>query len=203
MKEKILEFYVNKFNYLNSIDGLDLNFIPPVIRRRMSALDKLTLSTLNKTYTDNIQYIVFSSRFGQVDRLLKIIDQYKEYKEVSPNAFSGSVHNYSASFFLLNQKNAIPYTSLSAGDHSISMGLLYSVVAGYDNVLFCYADVNNGKCNSLAINIAKKMSPNATPYNLKLESNNTNPDEYEKYLDLFNGGAPNLRTPDFIVERLL
>ena len=203
MKENILKFYVNKFNYLNSIDGLDLSFIPPIVRRRMSTLDKLTLSTLNKTYTDNIQYIVFSSRFGQVDRLLKIIDQYKEYKEVSPNAFSGSVHNYSVSFFLLNQKNAIPYTSLSASDHSISMGLLYSIVASYDNILFCYADVNKGVYNSLAINITKKISPKATPYNLKLESNNTNQDEFEKYVDLFNGVSTNLRTSNFIIERVL
>ena len=76
MKESNLEFYVNKFNYLNDIDGLDLSFIPPIVRRRMSVLDKITLSNLNSVYSDNIENIVFSSQYGEVTKLLKIIDQY-------------------------------------------------------------------------------------------------------------------------------
>ena len=203
MKEKFLEFYVNKFNCLNSIDGLDLSFIPPIVRRRMSALDKLTLSLINKTYTDNIQYIVFSSQFGQIDRLLKIISQYKECKEVSPNTFSGSVHNYSVSFFLLNRQISIPYTSLSAGDKSISMGLLSSVISNYDNVLFCYADINNDECNSLAINITKKPTTKSQKYKLKLGNSTIEQDKFKDFTDLFSGELTTLKTSDFVIERVL
>lgn len=205
MKEKILEFYVNKFNYLNSVDELDLSFIPPIVRRRTSALDKFALSALNETFTDNIQYIVFSSQFGQVDRLLKIIEQYKEFKEVSPNTFSGSVHNYSASSFLLNRQISIPYTSLCAGNKSISTGLLTSVISSYDNVLFCYGDVNNGECKSMALNITKNELPQvqATKYILKLESNAVNHDEFENYVNLFSAKENCLKTPNYTIERVM
>ena len=68
MKESNLECYVNKFNYVNDIDGLDLSFIPPIVRRRMSVLDKITLSNLNSVYSDNIENIVFSSQYGEVHK---------------------------------------------------------------------------------------------------------------------------------------
>ncbi len=203
MKENNLEFYVNKFCCLNSIDGLDLSFIPPIVRRRMSSLDKLTLFLLNETYTDNIQYIVFSSQFGQIDRLLKIISQYQECKEVSPNTFSGSVHNYSVSSFLLNRQISIPYTSVAAGEESLLMGLLSSVISNYDNVLFCYADINNGECNSLAINLTKKPLPESSKYKLKLESNSVKQDTFKNFVNLFSGKLTSIKTPAFTVERVM
>ena len=107
MKEILLEFYVNKYNYLKNSNEIDLSFIPPIMRRRMSIVDKYILSVLNNIYSDNIENIVFSSQYGEVERLIKLINQYTENKEVSPNAFSCSVHNYSEGFFLLNKQKSI------------------------------------------------------------------------------------------------
>lgn len=202
MNTNVLEFYVNKFNYFDSIDAIDLSNIPPVIRRRMSALDKITLLALDKTYTDTIQNIVFSSRFGEVDRLLKIIDQYTQNNEVSPNTFSGSVHNYPVSFFLLNKQLSVPYTALSAYKNSISSGLMTSLVSNYDNVLFCYSDVNNGAGNSLAINLSKKFYKESTKYVVKLQSNNNSEDSFDNYVKLFSGIIYSVRTHSYTIERL-
>lgn len=203
MKERSLKFYVNKFNYLDSADDLDLSFVPSIVRRRMSLLDKLALSTINAVYTDDIEYIVFSSQFGQVDRLLKIISQHNECNEVSPNTFSGSVHNYSASFFLLNQKISIPYTSLCSSDESVSTGLLVSVISNYDNVLYCYGDVNNGVCNSLAINITKNNLSKGAKYCLKLENNAGVKDKFKNFADLFEGKSACLKTSKYLIERII
>ena len=104
MKTNFLKFYADKFKFFDDVDALDLSDIPPIIRRRMSKLDKMTFSALEGVFTDSVQNVVYSSQFGEVDRLLKIIDQYTECDEVSPNTFSGSVHNYPVSFFLLNNK---------------------------------------------------------------------------------------------------
>ena len=168
----------------------------------MSALDKITLLALDNSYTDTIQNIVFSSRFGEVDRLLKIIDQYTQDNEVSPNTFSSSVHNYPVSFFLLNKRHSIPYTALSAHKNSISSGLLASLVSDYDNVLFCYSDVNNGIENSLAINISKKYHEDSTKYILKLQSNSNMEDSFDNHVKLFSGIISSVRTSSYTIERL-
>lgn len=201
MKDNLLEFYVNSFDYLNNSDKVDLSFLAPIIRRRMSTLDKIAVAVLNNTYTENIQNIVFSSQYGEVERLLKIINQYTENKEVSPNTFSGSVHNYAVGFFLLNKQKPISYTALSACEHSISIGILTSVISEYDNVLFCYADSNNEKSITMAINLTKIPNVQADKYTIKLENNTKNDDTFDNYIDLFTGRINTLKTPIFTIKR--
>lgn len=201
MKDNLLEFYTNKYNFSKDTDKLDLNFIPPIQRRRLGTLDKIAVANLNSVYSDNIQNIVFSSQYGEVERLMKLISQYTENKEVSPNIFSGSVHNYPAGFFLLNKQNPIPYTSISACEHSISMGLLSSVTANYDNTLFCYADTNNGQTNALAINLTKIPAQESVKYIIKPENNEAVNDEFDSFIKLLNGEINSLKTSIYTIER--
>ncbi|MBQ3310772.1 beta-ketoacyl synthase chain length factor [bacterium] len=203
MKTNVLEFFVNKFNYTDTVDGLDLSNLSPIIRRRMSTLDKITFSVLDKTYTDSVQNIVFSSQYGEVDRLLKIIDQYTQNNEVSPNTFSGSVHNYPVSFFLLNKKLSIPYTAISAYENSISSGLLVSLISKYDNILYCYCDVNNGIVNALAINLSRFSDNLNNKYAIKMDNNNGSDDSFDNYTKLFNGTVSSLKTPNYTIEKVI
>ncbi len=201
MKESNLDFYVNKFNYLNDIEGLDLSFVPPIVRRRMSVLDKITLSNLNSVYSDNIENIVFSSQYGEVTKLLKIIDQYMTEKEVSPNTFSTSVHNYAVSSFLLNKQKPIPYTALSACGQTFSIGLLSSVISNYNNVLYCYSDDNKGIINSFAVNLSKTKEQDANKYILIPQNNAVFNDEFINYQKLFNGEIDAIKTPTYTLMR--
>lgn len=194
---------MNKFNYTDTVDGLDLSNLSPIIRRRMSTLDKITFSVLDKTYTDSVQNIVFSSQYGEVDRLLKIIDQYTQNNEVSPNTFSGSVHNYPVSFFLLNKKLSIPYTAISAYENSISSGLLVSLISKYDNILYCYCDVNNGIVNALAINLSRFSDNLNNKYAIKMDNNNGSDDSFDNYTKLFNGTVSSLKTPNYTIEKVI
>ncbi len=203
MKEILLEFYVNKYNYLKNSNEIDLSFIPPIMRRRMSIVDKYILSVLNNIYSDNIENIVFSSQYGEVERLIKLINQYTENKEVSPNAFSGSVHNYSEGFFLLNKQKSIPYTAVSSCEHSISMGFLSAVVSNYNNIIFCYVDVDTNSDNqsAFAINLTKTPESDTIKYTIKLKNNPITKDDFDNYIKLFSGNITTLKTPIYTIER--
>ena len=202
MKEAVLNFYVNKYNFLKDTNSLDLSFLPPILRRRMSTLDKITLSLLNQTYSDDVQNIVFSSQYGEVERLIKLISQYLEDKEVSPNAFSGSVHNYSSGFFLLNKQNPLPYSALASCENSISMGLLSSVISNYDNILFCYADFYDNNANALAINLTKQKKSQSDEYIISLENNTNIKDNFNNFINLFDKNINSLKTSNYTIERV-
>ena len=202
MKDNTLEFYVNKFNCIDNIEDMDLSFIPPIVRRRMSVLDKITISTLNNVFSDDVQNIVFSSQFGEVERLIKIINQYRENNEVSPNTFSGSVHNYPVGFFLFNKQVSIPYNAVSSCENSISMGLLTSVISEYDNKIFCYSDIDDNNAKSFAINLSKNKKNNSAKYLIKVQNNNEIKDNFEDFINLFNGSKNIIETPMYTIERV-
>lgn len=201
MKDNTIEFYVNNFVFLKSVEDADVSFLPPLIRRRLSKLDKCVLYVLKHTYNNNIQNIVFSSQYGEVERLIKLISQYQEEKEVSPNVFSGSVHNYPVGFFLLNEKNPISYTAISSGENSVSSGLLTSVISNFDNILYCYADVKDDAAMAFAINISKNSTSSAQKFQLK-QYNTNNSDNFEDYINLFENTKSLIDTPLFRLEKL-
>jgi len=202
MKEHYIEFYVNNFNYLQSVNDADVSFIPPMLRRRLSKLDKCTLSVLNKVFSDKVENIVFSSQYGEVERLLKIIAQYTQDNEVSPNTFSGSVHNYPLGFYLLNKQKSVSYTALAACENSISAGVLSTVIADYDNNVFCYCDICENDFISMAVNITKTPLPNSEKFFLTLNNNsNSNETSFEDYVKFFQGYGQRLDTPLYSIER--
>lgn len=139
-------FYIDNFFYTKQTDNIDVSFIPPIIRRKLSPLDKVFLLSINNIPTDNIEELVFSSAFGEITRLDNIIQQYKEFNEVSPAQFSGSVHNYPAGFYTLYKKINIPYYAIASGKNSISAGLIKAIFSSKKNVLFSYADKVSVSC---------------------------------------------------------
>jgi len=130
-------FFVENFCFIKEAD---VSFIPPLTRRKLSLLDKLALTAMNKSFSPKTEEIVFASKNGEIDRLNDLISQYQEYNEVSPAQFSGSVHNYPAGFFCQHKKLNIPYYALSAGDDSLKNGIIKSIISDRENVLFIYAD---------------------------------------------------------------
>lgn len=203
MKDKLLEFYISKFEYLDCFEKVDLDFIPVMLRRRLSLLDKTVLSVLNKTYTQEVQNIVFSSQYGESDRLIKIINQYVENNEVSPNTFSGSVHNYAVGFFLMNKQKPISYNAISSCENSLSIGLLSSVISDYDRTLFCYADIDAVQVKALAINLSKNQLKDSKKYRININNNNElQKDNFTQYLELFSGRQEILETFGYTISRV-
>ncbi len=128
---------------INSENEIDVSFLPPLVRRRLSLLDKAVLTTMNKVYDEEVEEIVFSSEWGEFARLDKLIEQYQTLDEVSPAQFSASVHNFPVSFFTMNKKLNIPYHALSAGKDSFQAGFIKSIISK-KRVLYTYADVFEG-----------------------------------------------------------
>ena len=136
-------FYIKNFCCLKNGNEPDVSFVPPLVRRKLSLLDKTVLALADKMFNENIEEIVFSSEYGEFTRLDTIISQYQTAGEVSPAKFSASVHNYPASFFTLYRKLNTPYHAISSGENSLSAGLVKSIISKKET-LFTYADIKNG-----------------------------------------------------------
>lgn len=135
-----LYFSIEKFTYINQADKIDLSFVSPLFRRKLNNYDKKIIYLLNSNYDTNIQEIYLSSRYGEVERLKRMMEEYKEYKEVSPNAFSSSVHNFPVGFFSILKKISIPTYSLSASDDSFQNAFLAALCSKNKRILFCHEE---------------------------------------------------------------
>lgn len=192
-----MKFYISNFHYINE-DSLDLSFLPVLARRKLSKLDRISLCAMNsafESYTGEEPMLVFASQYGELERLDKIIEQYLEDNEVSPAAFSSSVHNSVVGMFSLLKKIKKSYNSVAADKNTFSAGLLEAVLsAGNDNVLYCYAD-SYEKSQAFSCIISKKISEAAVECELGYEfgselkedgCNAGNSSEIEQFMKLFN-----------------
>lgn len=202
MKDNILDIYVKKFCYSDSIETCDLSFIPPLVKRRLSKLDRMSIYGLENSYTDDIENIVFSSFYGEYEKLVKIIEQYKIDKEVSPNNFSGSVHNFPVGFFLLNKKNPIPYNAISSDENNISYGLLTSLISNFSNILYCYSDIKDDKFVTFCLNFTKKHTNDLSKYRIEFTNNKIQEPSINEFVDIFNGNRNILTAPLFTVGKI-
>lgn len=192
-------FYINKTYILAQGGEFNKEIIPISIRRRLSLVDKIAFAGISAVFTDNVSEIVFSSKFGEIERLDKLISEYTEFNEVSPNKFSGSVHNYPVSAFCLEQGLNMPYHAISSGDNSISSAILLGVCLDKD-VVVCYADsLPSSMC--VAVNIsACKGTLNAIKCELTT-GNFAQGDEFSKFERFLTAGVDFI-APQFVLKRI-
>ena len=191
MKKDI--FYIRKYHYIKSEAELDLSSIAPLQRRRLSLADKIAFTVMDKVFDENIEEIVFASRYGEFARLKTIIEQYSEIGEVSPAQFSGSVHNYLAGFFTLEKKSNIPYYATASAENTLSAGLIKSVLSFRNNILFCYADEYGVSCI---------ISKDAGGIKCAMTSGgNDNADEAGSFIEFLEGKTPVFESPLCRIER--
>ena len=109
------EWSKHKKQWPSELTPVPANLIKPMIRRRMSSLSKLALqSSLRLSQDKQIDYIIFSSRHGELTRTVKLIKEIMAGEEASPIAFSQSVHNTASGLFTILTQRATPVTSISA-----------------------------------------------------------------------------------------
>lgn len=133
-----MKFNIEKISY-RKFDEIDLSFLPSMLKRKLSNLDRLAINTMNDCYKEGVK-IVFASRFGELDRLKTLVKQHNLENEVSPSYFSSSVHNSSIGQFTLFKTIKEGYNSISAGEHTFSTGLIEAILSLEKDVLYCYAD---------------------------------------------------------------
>ena len=135
-----LEFRIKKFSYSTG-ENLDLSSIPMNMRRKRSPVGKIAMSTMLDCYGENSDDIklVYASRYGELERVVKLIKQEHEENEISPTGFSFSVHNSTVGLFSLLKKIYSSYNSIAGGEESFSVGLLDAIM-NREKTLFCYAE---------------------------------------------------------------
>lgn len=105
-------------------DSIDVDLIPAMMRRRMSKLSKLAVQTAIQLLKEaDIDYLVFSSRHGELHRSAELIKEIIQGAEPSPMSFSQSVHNTAAGLSTIATKKALPVTSIAAGENSFQSAL--------------------------------------------------------------------------------
>lgn len=83
-------------------------------RRRMSRLSRMALSVALDV-EGNPDFSIFASRHGELARTRGILGQICDGTEVSPTAFSQSVHNTSSGLYSIVVEATRPSTSIGAG----------------------------------------------------------------------------------------
>jgi len=121
----------------------DFSFIPPMVRRRMSNIEKIAVGLAGKIAPESQNYTtVFASRFGEWGQTFQLISQFFDEKEMSPAGFSNSVHNAAAGLFSLLTKNTNSYTAIAAGNDTLEMAILKALTEKHD-VMVVFAGEHN------------------------------------------------------------
>ena len=127
------EFVIQKWSSwpLTSIDqaSLDqkviLSSIPLMLRRRLSPLAKdIFCAIINCIGNNNNLPVVFSSSHGELAKSFKMMEELEQGGEISPTAFSLSVHNAIAGLFSIVYKNKLPYTVVAPGEEGIAVAFI-------------------------------------------------------------------------------
>jgi len=99
--------------------------IPPMQRRRSSRLTKMALATaLQVAQDESFDYSIFCSQHGEIVRTRDILSSINAGTEISPTAFSQSVHNTSSGLFTILQSSNAPSMSMGSGANSFAHGWL-------------------------------------------------------------------------------
>lgn len=105
--------------------AIAVDAIPAMTRRRMSSLSKLAVQTaIQLLGKHDVDYLVFSSRHGELHRSAQLIQDIVQGEEASPMAFSQSVHNTAAGLSTIITKKSIPLTSIAAAENTFQSAIL-------------------------------------------------------------------------------
>jgi hypothetical protein len=103
----------------------DVSFVEPLLRRRLSHLDRIALHVLHAcARQDEKASLVFASRHGELARSAELLAQLARDEVPSPMAFSLSVLNAAVGLYGIARADRSPSTAVSAGSATFPMALL-------------------------------------------------------------------------------
>lgn len=101
--------------------------MPMMLRRRLTSLGKMALKTAYDAGACNSARLVFSSRYGESDRTLPLLQDLAQHEPLSPMGFSLSVHNSIVGLLSIGAGNKASHNAISAGKESFCAGLVEAV----------------------------------------------------------------------------
>lgn len=187
----------------------DVSFVPPMVRRRMSDMEKIAVGLAGKIAPNDTNYTtVFASQFGEWGQTLRLIRQFFDENEMSPAGFSNSVHNAAAGMFSLITQNTNCYTAIAAGKDTLEMAILKAltektnvmVVFAGEHAPDMYKPLLNRSYNAFGLAFMIKT-------NGKREIKTSNGDKnaetltFEKMADFLNDKSDCITTKNWIMKK--
>lgn len=119
------QVWANDINHDWSLPIAKPTKIPMMQARRMSIPSRLAVEVgLHLLDEQSIDFAIFVSRHGELERTYKILTTLNQNTDISPTDFALSVHNTAAGLFTIIAKNPIPLTSIAAGQDSFQQALI-------------------------------------------------------------------------------
>lgn len=122
----------------------DVAFVPPLLRRRLSPLQKIFFHLAHLEGTSAPANIVFATRDGEDTLTRRIVEDFQADGSVSPQRFSTSVYNAAPGLWSVFTKNTAPYTAIAAGRCTVKRGVYEAITSGISPTLFVYAEETDG-----------------------------------------------------------
>lgn len=124
---------------------LDIGFIEPLLRRRLSPLARTALHVANACAEGcRPLRFVYASRHGELGRTVELLRNLARDEALSPTTFSLSVLNSAAGVFAIARNDHSPATAVAAGHETFGFGLLEAYARHRLDpetpVLYVYAD---------------------------------------------------------------
>ena len=118
--------------------------VPKMLKRRLSPLAKIVFCAANECIDEHtIIPTVFSSTHGELGKSFAMMEMLEAGEEISPTAFSLSVHNAIAGLFSIAWQNKLQSTVVAPGEEGLAaafieaLGLLQE---GAEQVLLVFYD---------------------------------------------------------------
>ena len=122
----------------------DISFVPPLLRRRLSPLQRIFFHLANFPDQPRPKRIVFASRDGEDTLTRRIVEDFRVDGSVSPNRFSTSVYNAAPGLWSVFTGNTATYTAVAAGRETVKCGLLEALLPAETPTLFVAAEETEG-----------------------------------------------------------
>ncbi len=109
---------------LSTSEPVLTGLVPKSVLRRASKLTNLSLDVaLELTQNLDPDYLIFASQHGEISRSIELLNAIARSEDLSPTAFSQSVHNTGVGLFTIIKQSTTKATAIAAGDNTIFMAL--------------------------------------------------------------------------------
>lgn len=116
---------IARWTVMSTSEMPSLDFIDPMVRRRLSRLSRLALQAAHDCAAGyGALRMVFASRHGELTRTTAILDAITAREPVSPTAFGLSVLNAASGVFGMVRGDRSPATAIAAGTETLGYALL-------------------------------------------------------------------------------
>ncbi len=121
-----------------------LSFVPGMLKRRLSPLARIVFCAACQCVDEEKNHpTVFSSTHGELAKSFKMMEMIERGEEISPTAFSLSVHNSIAGLFAMAYKNKRQSVVVAPGEEGLSAAFIEAtglLQEGEDEVLIVLYD---------------------------------------------------------------